>query len=339
MSEPAAAGATILVVGGRGFVGSHVVRTLIASGYRVHVYGPDMAIDLLQDVRRRLNETIGSVEDTAALDAVMAAARPSAIVTCAAYGAGNAGLMRSGEADADRAFAVNVDGFRHLIDIAARHAVRRIVWTSSTVVYGPADAYGDARIDERGVKAPRTVYGLTKHLAEEVARFLAARHRIDIVGLRLPLVLGPGLWYQGAAAALIALLRAARNGEAHTIAFHDMAMDLMHVADTARAVVAALEAATIALPLYNINGFTASAGDLVRTIAVQRPGLRITHDVQPPTMRFPLICDAAFRRAFAFTPDYDLIGFVTDMLATAGGALSGEVDTGSPQKMQPMQGA
>jgi UDP-glucose 4-epimerase len=319
MSELVSAGASILVVGGRGFVGSHVVRTLIARGYRVHVFGPDMAIDLLRDDRSRLNETIGSIEDTATLDAVIAVARPSAVVTCAAYGEGNAGLMRSGEADADRAFAVNVAGFRRLIEVAARHAVRRVVWTSSTVVYGPADAYGDVRVDERSIKAPRTVYGLTKHLAEEVALFLAARHRIDIVGLRLPLVLGPGLWYQGAAAALIALLRAARNGEAHTIAFHDMPMDLMHVADTARAVVATLEAATAALPVYNINGFTASAGALVQAIAAQRPGLRITHEVQPPRMQFPLICDAAFRHAFAFAPHYDLIGLVADMLARAEG--------------------
>jgi len=322
MSEPGSvsAGASILVVGGRGFVGSHIVRSLIARGYRVHVFGPDMAIDLLQDVRSRLTETIGSLEDTAALDAVMAAARPAAIITCAAYGAGNVGLMRSGESDADRAFAVNVDGFRHLIGIAARHAVRRIVWTSSAVVYGPADAYGDVLVDECSAKAPRTVYGLTKHVAEEIAIFLSRRHRIDIVGLRLPLVLGRGLWYQGAAAALIALLRAARNGEAHTLAFHDVAMDLMHVADTARAVVATLEAATVALPVYNINGFTASASALVQTIAAQRPGLRITHEVQPAAMRFPLISDATFRQAFAFAPNYDLIGFVADMLAATAGA-------------------
>ena len=197
--------------------------------------------------------------------------------------------------------------------------MRRIVWTSSTVVYGPADAYGDVRVDERSAKAPRTVYGLTKHVAEEVAIFLARRHQIEIVGLRLPLVLGPGLWYQGAAAALIALLRAARNHEAHTIAFHDAPMDLMHVADMARAVVATLEAASIGLPVYNINGFTARASDLVRTIAAQRPEPRITHEVQPASMQFPLISDAAFRHAFAFAPDYDLIGFVAAMLAETAG--------------------
>jgi UDP-glucose 4-epimerase len=318
MSEPVSAGASILVVGGRGFVGSHVVRSLIARDYRVHVFGPEMSVDLLHDLRDRVTETLGSVEDTSALDAVMTAVRPDAIVNCAAYGEGNVGLMRSGEADTDRAFAVNVDGFRHLIEIAARRGVRRIVWTSSTVVYGPADTYGEGRVDERDAKAPRTVYGLTKHLAEEVAIFLGRRHPIDIVGLRLPLVLGPGLWYQGAAAALIALLRAARNGEAHTIAFHDLPIDLMHVADTARAVVATLEAATITAPVYNINGFTTRASELVRAIMAQRPRLQTTHDLQPAAMQFPLISDAAFRHAFAFAPDYDLIGFVADMLATEG---------------------
>ena len=64
MSEPrsVSAGASILVVGGRGFVGSDVVRSLIARGYRVHVFGPDMAVDLLQDVRSRLNETIAFLQ-------------------------------------------------------------------------------------------------------------------------------------------------------------------------------------------------------------------------------------------------------------------------------------
>jgi UDP-glucose 4-epimerase len=131
-------------------------------------------------------------------------------------------------------------------------------------------------------------------------------------------VLGQGLWYHGAAATIIALLRTARSGEAHTIAFHDLPMDLMHVRDTARAVVATLEAATITSPIYNINGFTASASALVQAIAAQRPGLAITHEVQPAAMQFPLISDAVFRQAFAFAPEYDLIGFVADMLATAG---------------------
>lgn len=306
-------------MGGRGFVGSHIVRTLARCGYRVHVFGPAMAIDLLGDVRGSVVETNGSVVDVAQIEAAMQVAKPAAIVTCAAHGAGNIGLMRSGEADADQAFAVNVDGFRHLIDTAARCGIRRIVWTSSTVVYGPAALYGTARVDERAAKMPHTVYGLTKHLAEEVAQFLGRRHGIDIVGLRLPLVLGPGLWYNGAAASLMALFDAAKAGRDHTMAFHDEAMDLMHVADTARAVVATLEAPSIAQQVYNINGFTARAGDLVRSIGRQRPNLHITHAIEPAAILFPLINDAAFRSAFAFAPEYDLDKFATDMIAAPGG--------------------
>ena len=56
----------------------------------------------------------------------------------------------------------------------------------------------------------------------------------------------------------------------------------------------------------------------LQAIAAQRPGLAITHEVQPAAMQFPLISDAVFRQAFAFAPEYDLIGLVADMLATAG---------------------
>ena len=128
-------------------------------------------------------------------------------------------------------------------------------------------------------------------------------------------MLGPDLWYQGAAAALIALAQAARDHGPHTIAFHDDAMDLMHVADTARALVATMEATSLPSPIYNINGFTARASDLVRAIAVKRPRLVLKHDVQPSAMPFPLISDAAFRQALSFTPDHRTPEtFVTAML-------------------------
>lgn len=314
-----ASGAAVLVVGGRGFVGSHVVRDLVGRGYRVHVFGPGMKFDLLQDVRPSIGETIGSVVDMSIVEAVVRSIKPAAIVTCAAFGEGIFGLMRSGEGDADQAFAVNVDGFRHLIEIAAKVGVNRIVWTSSTVVYGPAALYGVGRVDEDAAKMPRTVYGLTKHLAEEVAAFVSVRHGIDIVGLRLPLVLGPGLWYNGAAASLMALLAAAREGRDHAIAFHDEAMDLMFVADTARAVAVALHTGSAGLRIYNINGFTARASDIVRSIGMQLPNLRITHAIEPAAVLFPLISDVAFRTAFGFAPAYDLDGFVAEMITASKG--------------------
>jgi len=308
-----APGAGVLVVGGRGFVGSHVVRALLARGCRVHVLGPAMDCDLLADVAGSFSETTGGLEDRALLRDVLARFEPAAVVSCAAFGAGREGLMRSGERDADRAFAINVDGFRRLMEVTAEAGIRRLVWTSSTVVYGPARDYAETRVDETAPKRPRTVYGLTKHLAEEVAEFAVRRHGLEIVGLRLPLVLGPGLWYQGAAAALADLLRAAgRRGE-HRIAFHDEPIDLMHVRDVAEACLAALAHPGPLAPVYNINGFTASAGDLIAEVRARSPELTVAFEHTAPADLFPLVSDARFRRDMNFAPTFDLAALVANM--------------------------
>ncbi|MBS7706922.1 NAD-dependent epimerase/dehydratase family protein [Chelatococcus asaccharovorans] len=317
-------GSDVLVIGGRGFVGSHVVRALIANDYRPHVFGPAMAADLLADKAGAFGETVGSLEDRDLVRQVLATVKPAAVVSCAAFGAGDQGLMRSGESDADKAFAINVDGFRHLIAAVAEAGIQRLVWTSSTVVYGPASDYTAEPVDEDAAKRPRTVYGLTKHIAEEVADFAALRHGLSITGLRLPLILGPGLWYKGAAAALAELLQAGSDGGTHHIAFHDHPIDLMHVSDVAAACLAVLKAQKPLATVYNINGFTASARDMVAAVERQRPGVSVALDVTAPMMLFPLISDARFRRDTGFTPAFDLAALVADLAISPGTASSKE---------------
>ena len=163
MSE-ARDGARILVVGGRGFVGSHVVRALIARGYRVHVFGPDMADRPV--ARRPLPPRRNDRQHRGHGGARRRHGRRPA---------GRHRLMRGLWRGQCRADAVGRGGCgsrvrreRRWLQAPDRQlrpgmACARIVWTSSTVVYGPADAYGDVRVDERSAKAPR--HGLRPHQA------------------------------------------------------------------------------------------------------------------------------------------------------------------------------
>jgi nucleoside-diphosphate-sugar epimerase len=305
---------TVLVAGGRGFVGSHVVRALVAAGHLPVLFGPAMAEDRLADLAGRYDEVIGSIEDREALAAAFADVRPSAVVSCVAHGVGRLGLMRSGEAEADAAFGVNVLGHGKLLEAASEAGVERVIWTSSTVIYGPASLYGDRHVDEDDPAAPTTTYGLTKQLAEAVAAFHARRHGLAVVGLRLPLILGPGLWYQGAASAIADVFAAARAGEEARIAFHDRPVDLMHVADVADAVLAVLGHEGRLDPVYNLKGFEASIGALIADVERLKPGCRIALDPIEPALLFPLIDGRRLAEATGFVARHDLHGLVQALL-------------------------
>lgn len=318
-TSPSDAPRTVLVCGGRGFVGSAIVRALVAAGLRPHVFGPPMKVDLLADLSGRFGETEGSVEDRAALAAAIAASGADAVVTAAAHSVGEQGLMRSGEAEGDRAIAVNVLGLRNVLEAAREAGVARVVWTSSTVVYGPADTYPEGRVTEDAPTGPRTLYGLTKLMGEDVARYMRDRHGLSVTGLRLPLVVGPGLWYAGAAAAIAATIQNAGSGARHEVAFHDDPMDLMHVADVGEAVVAALDPARASAGVYNINGFTARMSDVVAAVTARIPGYEVRHEVVPAAMRFPLVDDARFRADAGFAPRRGLAEVIDDMLRARNG--------------------
>lgn len=313
-SRSALAGESVLVIGGRGFVGSHVVRALVAAGARPHLFGPAMAEDRLVDLAGAYDESEGSIASRDALREALRVSGAASLVSCAAHGVGRLGLMRSGEAEADAAFSINVMGLNNVLEAAREAKLRRVVWASSTVVYGPADLYGGGLVDEDAVCAPTTFYGLTKVMAEAAAAYHSRRHGLPVTGLRLPLVLGPGLWYEGAAAALARLFEAARAGSAYSFAFHDELIDLMHASDAAAAVLPLLAHRGGLAQVYNLEGFKARASDLVRETLRQRPCLDIRQEIIAPPMLFPLITGARLRADLDYSARYDLPAFVAAML-------------------------
>lgn len=314
-SDTVAAAPRVLVIGGRGFVGSHIVRALVARGIAVHVFGPPMATDLLSDLSGRFDETAGSVEDRAAIIDVLRASGATAVVTTAAFGEGQKGLMQGGEADADRAMAINVDGLRHVLEAAHAAGIKRVITTGSSVVFGPADSYATARVDEDGAKRPRTIYGLTKVLSEDLIQYYRDRHGLDASSIRLPIVLGPGLWYQGAASAIASVIAEAKSGTRHAVRFHDLPIDLMHVSDVADAIVLALTATTPLEAIYHINGFSAPLSEISAAAMALVPGYAVEHEIVPPANTFPMMDDTRFRQRFGFTPRYDLNGLLQAQIA------------------------
>jgi UDP-glucose 4-epimerase len=298
---------SLLVVGGGGFVGAACLGHLLRQGHAVHVVEPRRREGLPEGA----TWLPGDIEDAYSLRAAIATARPHTILNFAAFSAGAVGLAKSGEADPERALAVNLLGFRRLMQAAVEARVPRVLWSSSTVALGPVETIGP-RVTEDEVCTPRTTYGLTKHLAEQAALFMRRAHGLDVTGIRLPLIFGPGLWYAGAAAALTRLVAAAAPGAAPEEALPAGIFDAAHVQDVARLFALLLQAPGPA-PIYHLAGFTTSWPEIAATLAELVPGYapRIT---ATPGITWPLVSQRLLEQDTGFACRYDLRSTLRDLL-------------------------
>jgi UDP-glucose 4-epimerase len=300
-----------LIVGGRGFVGAAIARHFLALGRPVHVFGPDSPVPLAEGA----SQTLGSIEDPSALRAVLAEVAPTDVVNLAAFSAGPVGLSRSGEADPERMLAVNVLGFRRLLEALVQAGHKRLIWMSSTVVLGPDQRPG-TRLDEDAPRRPLTHYGMSKLLAEDLALYYRNRYGLETVGLRIPLMMGPGLWYEGAASPLKHLAAVAGAGARPVIKAPGVPFDAMHVADAGDLVEALLAAPAGSLaPIYHVAGFTTNYREIVRVFGEQVPGFAPTLIEETPAIVYPLVSQARVERDTGWRHRRDLRATLADMLA------------------------
>lgn len=147
----------ILVTGSAGRIGSRVVDRLLADGQSV------TGFDLRSAGRSHpgYREIVGAFDDpVAGREAVKGA---EAVLHLGAF-------MSWLPADADKLFRANVDGTRILMEEAAKVKPRRIVFASSGEVY-PENVPDYLPVDEGHSLKPRSPYGLSKQLGEELVRF------------------------------------------------------------------------------------------------------------------------------------------------------------------------
>jgi nucleoside-diphosphate-sugar epimerase len=281
----------VLITGGTGFLGKAVARALPGYGWSPILLAPDAPTEVSDDLRN-FEYVQADVTDREGLGRVMHDARPEAIVHLAAYGEGGAGLLSSAGADPYRAVLVNICGFLALIECAHASGCRKLVWSSSTTVYGPAHYYPTGVVDEEAPPRPRTVYGTTK-LACELLSGAITPADMKITGLRLPLVYGPGRWYGGALETLLSFARDVLSGRPSSVSVSEQSTDLLYVDDAVTSLMRTLTS-TPSRHVYNVAGEHASLAQLAREIIrhASAPAEVIpVEDAEP----FPLIDG---RRAF-----------------------------------------
>lgn len=174
----------VLVTGGAGFIGHHLVTALVARGDEVGVID-DLSTgsaDRLRPLEGRIAFTDASILDAVALAEAMAGCE------VVFHQAALASVAASVE-DPVRANEINVTGTIEVMRAAAAAGVRRVVFAASSAAYGDSTSLP---LRESEPPAPVSPYGASKVAGEHYLHSLGGLHGIATVALRYFNVFGPG---------------------------------------------------------------------------------------------------------------------------------------------------
>ena len=273
----------LVVIGGAGLIGSHVVDSLRGEDVGEIVIFDNFSRgtlgnldEALRDDRVSVFELGGDILRTDILDAALKGA--DGVFHLAALW-----LLHCHEYP-QSAFEVNVRGTFNVLESCVANGVGRLVYSSSASVYG--DAIEEPMTEDHPFNN-ENFYGATKIASEAMARAYHHRYGLPYVGLRYMNVYGPRQDYRGAYIAVIMkMLDAIDRGEPLTV-YGDgsQAYDFVYVGDCGDANVAAMKADT-ADRFYNVGtGVRTSILELTESI-LEITGSDVGINYEPEGMTF-----------------------------------------------------
>jgi UDP-glucose 4-epimerase len=242
----------VLVTGGAGFIGSHLVDALVAGDNEVVVLD-DLETGLRENVNERARLVLGSIADEDAVRAVMDGCE------LVFHQAAHKAVLRSVEHPLITD-TVNTHGTLTVLKAALDAGVRRVVHASSSSVYGGA---APLPTGEAAPMHPRSPYAVSKLAAEEYCRVFAELYGLETVALRYFNVYGPRQSPRSTYAAVIPLFVAALLHGEDPVVHGDglQSRDFTFISDVVAANLAAAFAPgeSCAGNVYNIAGGNASS--------------------------------------------------------------------------------
>jgi UDP-glucose 4-epimerase len=222
----------VLVTGGAGFIGSHIVDLLVEKGCTVSIVD-NLSTGRPENINPGANFCNIDVRDPG-LKEIVAREKPSAVIHLAAQ----VDVQRSLQ-DPHTDAEINIIGAVNLLDACSASGVGKVVYASTAAVYG-SPAY--LPVDERHPVAPQSPYGLSKHTVEHYLRLYRDMHGINFTVLRFANVYGPRQDATGEGGVVAIFIDKLAKGVKPVI-FGDgeQTRDFIYVKDVAAASLAALQ--------------------------------------------------------------------------------------------------
>jgi UDP-glucose 4-epimerase len=271
----------IVVIGGAGFIGSHIVDQLLAEPVREIVVIDNFVRGGLANIERsladpRVRVVEGDITSPDCLEGLLENA--AGVFHLAAL------WLFECVHEPRSAVEVNVVGTYNVVEAAARAGVRKVVYSSSASVYGNAVV---TPMTEDHPFNNRTMYGATKIAGEQFFRSFFEQHGLDYVGLRYMNVYGPRMDDKGAYVSVIMKVLDRIERGLPPVIFGDgsQSYDFVHVDDVARANILALKSDATDECVNIGMGVKTSIDELVAQL-LALTGSRLVPEYQPEEQMF-----------------------------------------------------
>lgn len=291
----------IVVTGGAGFIGSHIVEYWYSQGAEVHVID-NLRSGFLTNIEMFPGIVFykGSITDRDLVFKVMNGT--DYVHHLAAFISVPESIERP-----DECYDININGLINVLDASKEFGVKKIIFSSSAAVYG-ANPESPKRITT--IAEPKTPYGLTKLEGEEHLKSFYQLHNLGTVSLRYFNVFGPRQdpKSQYAAAIPIFIYRALKNEPIIIYGDGSQTRDFIFVKDV-------VEANIVAATQPNVNGvFNIGSGvaisikDIAKII-IKETGSKseiVYEDERPGDIKHSLASISETEQALNFSPKYEI---------------------------------
>ncbi len=283
-------GRRVLVTGGSGFIGRHVVARLSAAGAQVRV------VDLVPHPDPEVDLVCGDIADPETIEAAYEGGIDHVVHLAAVTS-----VLKSVQ-QPELTFQTNVVGTHRVLEGARAAGVSALVFASTNAVTGPME---EAKITERARLRPLTPYGSSKAAGEMMMSAYTAAYGVRCTAIRLTNVYGLGM--QAKDSIVARLMRAIRLGSGFEIYGDGLQVrDYVHVNDVVRAACAALADERWSGPVVIGYGESISVLDVVDEVRrVSGTTLELTHGPARAGEMPAVIVDPSGAHALGWRPELD----------------------------------